>query len=121
MKIYGNSKKFLIFSLAEILKHSNTKFCVAHPGITLTNMTSNFHKSINWIVKIGMKIFFHTPKKASKNITNAVFQNCGYLEWIGPRVFNVWGKPKVKKMKSISASEIKQIDDIANSIYQKLQ
>lgn len=121
MKIYGNSKKFLMFSLAKLMqKYPNTTLSIAHPGITSTNMTSSFNKSINWLVKAGMKIVFQSPQKAVKNIFKAVFEDCDHLEWIGPKIFDIWGKPTKKKIKKTSISEIEQIDNIANKIYQDL-
>ncbi|MCR5308306.1 MAG: SDR family NAD(P)-dependent oxidoreductase, partial [bacterium] len=38
-KRYGNSKRFLMASLMELYKDSPNKMSLAHPGITLTNMT----------------------------------------------------------------------------------
>ncbi len=64
MKIYGNSKRFLMFSLYELLKNNkDIKLSIVHPGVTLTSMTSHYNKSINWLVKLGVKLFFHHPKK----------------------------------------------------------
>ena len=119
-KIYGNSKRFLMFSLFELLKDSNIKLCVAHPGITLTNMTNHYPKIINWLVKIGIKIIFPSPKKASKNIIYALNNNCSYKQWIGPKIFNIWGKPTIKKLKTCEDAESKKIYEIAEKIYKNI-
>ncbi len=96
IKIYGNSKRFLMFSLYELLKNENDiEFAVTHPGITLTSMTSHYHKSINWLIKIGVKTLFPNPQKAVLNIMLALFKDCSYFEWIGPKYFDVWGTPNV--------------------------
>ena len=120
-KIYGNSKRFLMFSLYELFKNNNdTTLCVAHPGITLTNMTNHYPKMINWLVKIGIKIIFPSPKKASKNIIYALNNKCDYKMWIGPSIFNIWGKPKVKKLKTCDEKESEKIFEIAEKIYEKI-
>lgn len=119
--IYGNSKRFLMFGLYELFKNeNNVKLSIAHPGVTLTNMTNHYHKSINWLVKIGIKALFPSPKKASKNIISALYNDCSYFEWIGPKIFNIWGSPKKKKLKTCSEKESIKIGDIATEIYLKV-
>ena len=96
----------------------DVKFCVAHPGISATNMITHYPKYINWLVKAGTKILFPSPQKASKNIVEAVYKDCGSFEWIGPTVFDIYGKPTKKPIK-FDAEENRQIkktiDDICNS------
>ena len=93
---------------------------IAHPGITLTNMTNHYPKWINWFVKFGIKIVFPSPKKAARNVVRAVSEDCEYLEWIGPWLFNIWGRPKKKKLKTCKEEEIEKIGAIANKIYQDI-
>ena len=121
-KIYGNSKRFLTFALYEYFKGvKDKKLAVAHPGVTLTNMTNHYPKFIYPIVKLGIKIFFPSPKKAIRSLLLAARQeSCGYKEWIGPSVFDVWGKPKKSKLKSCTDEESRRIADIAENIYKKL-
>lgn len=119
MKIYGNSKRFLMFSLFEYFKNSKTQFAVAHPGITSTNMTTHYPKWINWFIKFMMKILFNSPKKTCKNIVEAIETDCDYFEWVGPRAFNIWGKPKKKKLKIKNVVEIEKISNIADQLYKK--
>lgn len=118
-KIYGNSKRFLTFALYEYFNNvSDKKLAVAHPGVTLTNMTNHYPKFINPIVKLAIKIFFPSPKKAIRSLLLAAREeSCGYMEWIGPSVFDVWGKPKKTKLKSCTADESKSIARIAERIY----
>ena len=103
--IYGNSKRFLMASLQELLKDHTVKLSLVHPGITLTNMTNHYPKWINWLVKFGIKCLFPSPKVASLSIIKGIFDTTEYNTWIGPRIFTIWGKPKKKTLKTIPESE----------------
>jgi len=103
--IYGNSKRFMMSSLQELLKNHKVKLSIVHPGITLTNMTNHYPKWINWLVKFGIKCIFPTPKVASLSIIKGIFDTTEYNTWIGPSIFNIWGKPKKKPLKTIPESE----------------
>ncbi len=119
-KVYGNSKRFLMFSLYELFKDKET-LSVTHPGITFTNITDHYPKLIFAIIKYPMKIIFMKPKKAALSVLKGVFDACGYHEWIGPRLFDVWGLPNKKKLKTCSLKESNQIGKIAEEIYKKLR
>ena len=119
-KIYGNSKRFLTFSLIELMKNQNTTLSIVHPGVTLTEMTNHYPKAINWLVKIGIKLFFPTPKQATLSLIKGIFNSTYNLEWIGPKIFSVWGKPKKQKIKKISKLESEKIFNIAENIYKEL-
>lgn len=119
-KIYGNSKRFLTFALYELFKHSDINLSIVHPGITLTKMTNHYPKAINWLVKIGIKLLFPSPKEASLNLIKGVFSPTSYHEWIGPRFFNIWGKPKKTKLKTCTKDESENIFKIAEDIYEKI-
>ena len=116
-KIYGNSKRYLMFSLYELFRTSKVNLAIVHPGVTLTNMTNHYPKAINWLVKIGIKLVFPTPKNATRSIIYGTNRATGYHEWIGPSVFNVWGSPKLSKLKTCSETESKQIFELAEKIY----
>ena len=120
-KTYGNAKRFLMFSLFELLKQHNISYAVAHPGITLTNITRNYPKIIKAIIKYPMKILFLKPEAACKSISQALFKNCKYGYWIGPKIFNIWGKPAESKIKTFTKTESEQIYDIAEKIYTKIK
>ena len=120
-KIYGNSKRFLTGAMQELFKDFNIKLAIVHPGITLTNMTNHYPKAINWLVKIAIKLFFPSPKKATLNILYGLNHYTTYGEWIGPSIFNIWGKPKKKKLKSITKLESKQMFDIAENIIKSIK
>ncbi len=117
-KIYGNSKRFLMASLFELFKNEKcVKLVVTHPGVTPTAMTTHYHKAINWLVKFGMKLLFPSPQKAVLNLLAGMFADCDYQEWIGPKNFDVWGKPKKKKLDTCNPSECEQIFKFAEEIY----
>lgn len=117
MKTYGNAKRFLMFSLAELLKDEpDVGFAIAHPGVTFTNMTTHYHKAVNWFVKWGVKAFFPSPEQAALNLVWALFENCPYMRWIGPKHLEVWGKPTVKKLKKCTAKESAKIFELAENI-----
>lgn len=121
-KIYGNSKRFLTYALAELFQtETDAHLATAHPGVTLTNMTGHYPKAINWFVKGGVKLLFPSPQKATRCIVKAMFCDCPHRKWIGPAVMDIWGKPKIKKLRSCSESESAEIFEIAEQAYDKFQ
>ena len=120
-KVYGNSKRFLMFALYELFKgEDKVKLSVVHPGVTFTNITNHYPKFIYALIKYPMKFLFPSPKRASLNILAGVFKDAGYHCWIGPKIFNVWGKPKLSKLKTCSIHESDKIFKISENIYNKL-
>lgn len=119
-KVYGNAKRFLMFSLYEYFKNREI-LSVTHPGITFTNITNHYPKLIFTIIKNPMKIIFMKPKKAAFSVLRGVFDFTSYHEWIGPRGFDIWGLPKKKKLKTCSIKESERIGKIAEDIYKKLR
>lgn len=120
-KRYANSKRFLIASLMELYKSDSDKLTIAHPGITLTNMTKNYNKFIKIFIIIFMSILFQGKKKASRSIIMAIKTNTSYLEWIGPHIKGIYGKPKVCKIKHLEEKEIKNIFYISNKLYNEIK
>ena len=121
-KVYGNAKRYLMFSLYELFKkESEVTLSVTHPGITFTNITSHYPKLIFALIKHPMKVIFMKPRKAALCILKGIFDPCGYHEWIGPRLFDVWGLPKKKLLKTCSANESAEIGRIAEGIYNKIK
>ena len=118
--IYGNSKRFLTFSLQKLLSDSHVDFAIVHPGVTLTKMTSHYPKAINWLVKLGIKAFFPNPDKACLSVLYGVFNSTHKNEWIGPSKFNIWGFPKKQKLNTCSEIEQKQIFELAECFYNKI-
>jgi short-subunit dehydrogenase len=119
--VYGNAKRYLMFSAYELFKNvPNVSLSVVHPGITLTGITAHYPKFIFAVIKYPMKVIFMHPKKAALSLISGVFNGCGYKEWIGPRVFNVWGLPKKKTIKTCQ-EESKEIFSVAEKIYSKIE
>ena len=120
MKVYGNSKRFLMISLSEYFKGGDVPFVIAHPGVAGTNLTSHYPKWINWFVKIGMKILFSSSKKAAQSLVEAVKGNVEYGQWIGPKFFDIWGKPKRKPIKDVDVKEREDIANHADKMYDEI-
>ena len=103
-KVYGNAKRFLMFSLYGLLDKG--KVSITHPGITVTGITAHYPKPIYAIIKYPMKLIFMSPKRAALSILRGLFEDSGECEWIGPRVFNVWGLPKKTRLPRIAEEEL---------------
>lgn len=119
-KIYGNSKRFLMFSLYKLFENSKVNLAIVHPGVTLTNMTNHYPKIVNWIVKLGIKLFFPSPKKATLSVLSGINSSTRTFEWIGPSRFNIWGYPKKSKLDNCSIDEFEKICEITNNIMSNL-
>lgn len=120
-KVYGNAKRHLMFSLFELFENEKSaSLSIVHPGISFTGITNHYPKLIFAIIKHPMKVIFMKPKKACLSIVKGLFDSTDKNEWIGPRFFNVWGKPKKQKLKTCSAEESKEIGARAEKIFSKL-
>ena len=117
-KVYGNAKRYLMYSLWSREEYRDV-INIAHPGITVTNITSHYPKFIYAIIKYPMKIIFMNPRKASLSILYGLFTETKNNEWIGPRFFDVWGLPKKKTLKTCSKEEAEKISELAKEIYLK--
>ena len=121
-KVYGNAKRYLMFSMYELFKNeTKVSLAVTHPGITFTNITNHYPKLIFALIKHPMKIIFMKPAKACLSIVQGLFDSTDYFEWIGPSLFGVWGKPKLQRLKTCSKKESEQIAKTAEEIYNTLQ
>ena len=118
-KVYGNAKRFLMFSLFGLDDGSKT-ITVAHPGITLTNITAHYPKVIYALIKHPMKVIFMSPRRASLSILAAMVEDADKNEWFGPRRFDIWGLPKKKLLKTCSHEEAEQICEEAGKIFGEL-
>lgn len=114
--VYGNAKRYLTYSLLAL---SDGDVVIAHPGITFTGITNHYPPLIFALIKHPMKLIFMKPKKAALSILYATFADCAKGEWIGPSLFDVWGMPKVKKLRTADEVEIQNITRIAEEIYNK--
>ena len=117
---YGNSKRYLTYSLLS-LDGGEDCISITHPGITFTNITAHYPKLIFAIIKYPMKLIFMKPKTAALSVILGMFEPCQRFEWIGPALFDIWGLPKKKALRTAAAEEIRHIHDTSDSIYQKIQ
>lgn len=121
-KVYGNAKRFLMFSLYSLFEsEKDVTLSVVHPGITFTNITAHYPKVIFAVIKHPMKIIFMKPKKAALCLLRGLFDGTGKNEWIGPRLFNVWGYPSKKLLKTCKNDEIEFIFEEAEKAYHKMR
>lgn len=105
--VYGNSKRYLMYTLASLFENEpDVGFAITHPGITFTNITAHYPPLIFAIIKHPMKIIFPPPKKACLSILRGVFEDTKGAEWIGPRLFDVWGYPQKKKLTTAAPWEL---------------
>jgi len=121
-KVYGNAKRFLMFSLYALFREEKeAHLAVTHPGITLTNITAHYPKWIFALIKYPMKVLFMSPKKAVRSIVQGVWEDTAPNEWIGPRWFAVWGRPKKSRLRTCSTEEAKTIATLADEVYRRCE
>ena len=121
-KTYGNSKRFLMFAWHELFKNNDkVSLSIVHPGVTLTNISNHYPKAISWLVMFVLKIAFPKPKQAILSIFKGCYTPCKYNHWIGPSIFDVWGKPKQSKLKDCKEEERKKIFDYAENMYATIE
>ena len=106
---------FSLFSL------NDPHIAVAHPGITQTNITAHYPRLIYAIIKYPMRVIFMRPRKACLSILCGMLCECESGEWIGPRVFDVWGLPSKKRLSTCPPDEAATIADRAERIYSELR
>ncbi len=119
-KVYGNAKRFLTFALYSLFDNDKT-LSVVHPGITLTNITAHYPKLIFAVIKHPMRIIFMSPQKAALCVLSGIFSGCKQNQWIGPRIFNVWGLPKKQHLNTCTTTECSQIEKVADNIYRNIK
>ena len=110
-----------MFSLYELMKSEKGNLSVVHPGITFTNITAHYPPLIFAIIKHPMKLIFMKPKKAALSILKGLFDHTEGYSWIGPKLFNIWGYPSKKPLKTAKKAEIDRIYQTAEGIYNKLK
>ena len=120
-KAYGNAKRYLMFSLYELFqKETTVTLSITHPGITFTNITAHYPPWLFAIIKHPMKVLFMKPRIAALSVLRGVFAPTARHEWIGPWLFDVWGRPTKRRLHTCSDTESAQIGAIAQSIWQQL-
>jgi NAD(P)-dependent dehydrogenase (short-subunit alcohol dehydrogenase family) len=121
-KVYGNAKRFLMFSLYELFENEiEATLAVTYPGITFTNITAHYPKLVFALIKHPMKVIFMKAEKAALSIVKGLFDRTEYHTWYGPRVFDVWGLPSKKELTTCQTSESAHIAEIAEKVYLDLK
>ncbi len=118
--VYGNAKRYLMLALESTLTDTG-RLSIVHPGITFTNITAHYPPLLFAIIKHPMKIIFMKPKAAALSILEGVFTPTQKGFWIGPRIFNVWGRPKMQRLKTAGQEEKLFIAKTAEKIYKKIR
>lgn len=107
-KVYGNAKRHLMLALYDRFEGvKGVTLSVVHPGITLTGITDHYPKWLYAIIKHPMKVIFMSPRRAALSVLRGVFEPTAYGEWIGPWLFNVWGLPRKRKLRTFTRTEAK--------------
>lgn len=117
--VYGNAKRTLMATLPA-LSEKEGEIVLAHPGITFTNITAHYPPLIFALIKHPMKIIFPPPAKAVRSILWGLFAPVGRDVWIGPRLFDIWGDPKIKPLRSIPKEERRRLISLADEIFRTL-
>ncbi len=121
-KVYGNAKRWLMCSMySKILHDDNLNISVTHPGISFTGITAHYPKLIFALIKHPMKLIFMKPRKAALSVLRGVFDKTDAYEWIGPCLFDIWGLPKRKKLKTISDGELSFVGEFSEKMYVRLR
>ncbi len=119
--IYGNSKRFLMLALGELFKNDKDRLAIVHPGITFTNITAHYPPIIFAIIKHPMKIIFMKPKKAADCLIEGIFTPTPKGFWVGPKIFGIWGGPKIQKLKAAHHRDSETAAKIAEEIYNNIK
>lgn len=120
--VYGNAKRHLMYAHAELFsREAGADVSIVHPGITFTNITAHYPKVIFALIKHPMKVIFMRPGKAALSILHGLFEPTSRCEWIGPRVFDVWGYPKKKPLATAGEDERRMIFSRAEEIYERMK
>ena len=120
--VYGNAKRYLMFSLYALFAgEREVTLSVTHPGITFTNITAHYPPLVFALIKHPMKIIFMKPRRAALSLLAGVLTPSGHLSWIGPRFFDIWGKPRIGRLRSVKGDELAAIAKRAEEVYHRLE
>lgn len=118
--VYGNAKRYLMFATPAAAEQAGLEIAVTHPGIAVTGITAHYPKWLYALIKYPMKVIFMHPRRASLSILRGAFESTAPCEWIGPRVFDVWGLPRKKRLHTCYKEEQAFICAEAQRIYEDL-
>lgn len=115
--VYGNAKRYLTYGLFAL---NSPAISVTHPGISFTGITNHYPPLLFALIKHPMKVIFPHPRIACLSVLKGMFTDCRSGEWIGPAIFDVWGRPLKKPLRTATKSEQMKITEIAEEIYNKI-
>lgn len=118
--VYGNAKRYVMYSHFELFKNEPQKLAVTHPGISLTGITAHYPKWLYFFIKPLMRIVFMKPRFAAISILEGVFNYTEPYCWIGPWLFGIWGSPKKSRLNTAKPDEIGRISCTAEKIYNEI-
>ena len=118
--VYGNAKRYLMFAAPAAAAQAGLDIAVTHPGIAVTGITAHYPKWLYALIKYPMKIIFMKPRRAALSILRGVFESTAPGEWIGPRVFDVWGLPRKARLHTCDKEEQAFICGCAEQVYNDL-
>ncbi|MBR2447197.1 MAG: SDR family NAD(P)-dependent oxidoreductase [Clostridia bacterium] len=120
--VYGNAKRTLMCAVWELFSNrEDVTLSVTHPGIAVTGITAHYPKWLYLLIKYPMKVIFMHPRRAALSILQGVFEETAPCEWIGPRLFDVWGLPRKRKLTTCPAGERKRLAAVAEELWQNMQ
>lgn len=112
-QVYGNAKRHLMLGMYELFEGvkglKGVTLSVVHPGITFTGITVHYPKWLFAVIKHPMKVLFMSPERAALSVLRGVFEPTGYGQWIGPWLFDVWGLPRKRKLRTFTWTESRQV------------
>lgn len=119
--VYGNSKRYLIFSHTELMqKHPQAAFSIVHPGLAFTAISNHFSDALYALLKWPMKLIYMRPEMSARSLVKGICREVPMLYWMGPRYFNIWGDPSVKKLTGCGKAEQQRIYETAEQIIKEL-
>ncbi len=119
--VYGNAKRRLMGALYALFRDERAAtLAMVHPGVTFTNITAHYPPWLFAIIKYPMRLIFSPVRTAALSILRGVCEGCGDREWIGPRVFDVWGLPTKRRLRTIGDAELAAIAAHAEEMWQEL-
>ena len=107
-------------AMYKLCKDTGVDISVVHPGITFTNITAHYPPLVFAVIKHPMKVIFMPARKACLSVIKGIFDSCEKYEWIGPRIFDVWGLPKKSMLKTVSEEEFSFISSVCDNIFKPI-
>lgn len=117
---YGNSKRYLMTALGELLKdETEMDYVICHPGVAFTNMSAHYPDKVYKLMKKPLETFLAKPEDAVESIYAALTMPVPKGCWVGPEVMDTWGKPTVSPIGGIEEAEQKEIFETAEKLYEE--